>query len=129
MSSFPGSPKLVKGAIVGFDIFNPLASVAIFQYNPDTLSRTLTAQGTGGDHPDRVETMRLKGAPIETIKLEAELDATDQLEVGDGNAESMGIYPQLSALEMLLYPKSLLVATNTVLLFAGTMEVIPPMGP
>jgi len=129
MSAFPGSPKLVKGAIVGIDPFNPLASVAIFQYNPDTLTRTLSPSGGGGEHSDRVEAMRLKGAPIETIKLDAELDATDKLEVDDGKATAMGIYPQLSALEMLMYPKSLLVAANTVLLLAGTMEIIPPMGP
>lgn len=34
MSNFPGSPRLLKGAIVGFDMSNPLASVVIFQYNP-----------------------------------------------------------------------------------------------
>jgi hypothetical protein len=33
MSSFPGSPRLLKGAIIGVDPLNPLASVIIFQYN------------------------------------------------------------------------------------------------
>jgi hypothetical protein len=42
MSSFPGSPRLVKGAIVGVDPFNPLASVVVFQYNP-TMTRTQCA--------------------------------------------------------------------------------------
>ena len=36
MTTFPGSPKLTEGAIVGFDIFNLLASVIIFWYNPKT---------------------------------------------------------------------------------------------
>ncbi len=71
--------------------------------------------------------MRLKGAPVETIKLDVEIDATDQLERGDATAASMGIAPQLSALEMLLYPKSAQVILNTALLLAGTIEVIPPM--
>lgn len=31
MTNFTGSPRTIKGAIVGLDIFNPLASVAIFQ--------------------------------------------------------------------------------------------------
>jgi hypothetical protein len=44
MSSFPGSPRLLKGAIVGVHPFNPLASVVVFQYNPDTLSRALQRQ-------------------------------------------------------------------------------------
>jgi len=128
MTTFPGSPRLLKGAIVGIDLFNPLASVIVFQYNPDTLTRTLQAQ-TAGDGGDRAEALRLKGAPVETIKLDIEIDATDKLETADGIATSMGIYPQLSALEMLIYPKSALVIANTVLLAAGTIEVIPPMAP
>jgi hypothetical protein len=41
VSSFPGSPKLIKGAIVGVSVIDPLSSVVIFQYNPDTLTRTI----------------------------------------------------------------------------------------
>lgn len=118
----------MKGAIVGIDPFNPLASVVVFQYNPDTLTRTIQGQGSGGGG-DRSEAMRLKGAPIETISLSVEIDATDQLETGTGMATSLGIYPQLSALEMLVYPKSGLVIANTVLMALGTLEVIPPVGP
>lgn len=129
MSQSPISPRLVKGAIVGFDIANPLASIAIFQYNPDTLTRSLQAQTSGGDSGSRSEPMRLKGPPTESIRLEAELDATDQLETGDGLTSTFGIYPQLSALEMLLYPKTLTVIANTLLLAAGTMEVVPVEGP
>jgi hypothetical protein len=128
MTTFPGSPRVQKGAIVGIDIFNPLASVIIFQYNPDTLTRTLQAQTTSGE-TGRSEALRLKGAPVETIKLDVEIDATDQLEKADPIATSMGIYPQLSALEMLLYPKSALVIANTVLMTVGTIEVIPPEAP
>ena len=128
MTTFPGSPRVQKGAIVGIDIFNPLASVIIFQYNPDTLTRTLQAQTTSGE-TGRSEALRLKGAPVETIKLDVEIDATDQLEKADPIATSMGIYPQLSALEMLLYPKSALVIANTVLMAVGTIEVIPPEAP
>ena len=29
----------MKGALVGVDAMNPLASVVVFQYNPDSLSR------------------------------------------------------------------------------------------
>ena len=39
MSNFPGSPRLIKGALIGVDIFNTLASVVVFQYNPDTMTR------------------------------------------------------------------------------------------
>jgi hypothetical protein len=128
MTTFPGSPRLQKGAIVGIDVFNPLASVIIFQYNPETLTRTLQVQATGGDS-GRSEALRLKGPPTESIKLDVEIDATDQLEKADGVATSLGIYPQLSALEMLLYPKSALLIANTILLAVGTIEVIPPEAP
>jgi hypothetical protein len=129
MTSFPGSPRLMKGAIVGIDPFNPLASVIVFQYNPETLTRTLQAQMAGGQGADRSEALRLKGAPVENITVNIEIDATDQLEQGDALATSLGIYPQLSALEMLIYPKSALVIANTILLAIGTIEVIPPSAP
>ena len=128
MTSFPNSPRLQKGAIIGMDPFNPLASVVVFQYNPDTMTRTITAQTTGGD-ADRGEALRLKGPPQETIRLDVELDATDQLERGDGIATTVGLYPALAALEMLLYPKSALVIANEVLLNLGVIEVIPPEAP
>lgn len=128
MTTFPGSPRLLKGAIIGVDIFNPLASIIVFQYNPDTISRTLQAQ-TSGEEGDKSEALRLKGAPVETIKLDVEIDATDQLERGDTLATLSGIYPQLSALEMLIYPKSALVIANTILAATGTIEVVPPLAP
>jgi len=128
MSSFPNSPPLQKGAIIGIDPFNPLASVIIFQYNPDTMTRTISAQTTGGEG-DRGEALRLKGPPQESIKLDVEIDAVDQLERADGIATSMGIHPTLASLEMLLYPKSALVIANEVLLNLGIIEVIPPEAP
>src|SRR5688572_22204673 len=109
MSTSPlPTARMIRGAIVGIDPFNPLASVTVFQYNPDTLTRTLQAQ-MGSEGGDRSEQLRLKGAPVETIKVDVEIDATDQLERDDALAKSLGIYPQLSALEMLIYPKSSLV--------------------
>jgi hypothetical protein len=128
MSPSPISPRLVKGAIIGIDVTNPVASIAIFQYNPDTLTRTLQAQTSGGDSGNRSEPQRLKGPPTENIRLDVEIDATDQLETG-GLATGVGIYPQLAALEMLLYPKTLTVIANTALLAAGTIEVVPVEGP
>lgn len=128
MTSSPISPRLLKGAIVSIDLASPVPAVIVFQYNPDTLTRQLKARGSQGDAA-RGDAMRLNGAPEETIKIDVEIDATDQLEKGDPIASAVGIYPQLSALEMLVYPKSALVITNTVLLAAGIIEVAPPVGP
>src|SRR5262249_45481074 len=89
---------------------------------------TRKPKGAGGEGA-RTEAMRLSGAPEETIKVDVEIDATDQLEHADGTATSLGLYPVLSALETLVYPKSALVIANTALLAAGTIEVIPPRAP
>lgn len=131
MTTFPNSPRLLKGAIVGLDPANPLASVIVFQYNPETVTRTLTPQaaGAGGGPAAPGEALRLAGPPQEEIKLDVVIDATDQLEKAQPIAAQMGIYPQLSALEMLLYPKSATVIANEVLLSVGTVEVIPPEAP
>ncbi|HEX5870553.1 MAG TPA: hypothetical protein VFY65_09065 [Longimicrobium sp.] len=128
MADFPLSPRVLKGAIVGLDPFNPVASVVVFQYNPETVTRTLAAQAAG-EGAGRTEAMRLRGAPVETIKMDVEIDATDKLEEGDGITASLGIHPQLAALEMLLYPKSALVIANTIAMAVGTLEVLPPMAP
>lgn len=117
-----------KGAIIGLDAFNPVASIVVFQFNPEKLTRTLAPQTAGGEG-SIFETQRLKGAPEETIKMELLFDAADALAEGDGITETLGLYPQLSALEMLIYPKSALVITNTVLLATGTIEIVPPAGP
>ena len=128
MTAFSGSPRLMKGAIIGVDKANPLAGVIVFQYNPDTLTRTLTAQTVGGE-ANRGEALRLKGPPQETIRLDVEIDATDQLERANPVAVSLGIHPTLASLEMLLYPKSAVMIANEVLAAAGMIEVLPPEAP
>lgn len=128
MSYSPRSPRVTRGAIIAFDKFNPVASVVVFQYNPDLVTRTLEPQ-SGQQQGARAEVLRLSGAPVEKIDIEVDIDATDQLATADGVATSLGIYPQLSALEMLLYPKSGLVIANTIALAIGTIEIIPPEAP
>lgn len=128
MTTFPNSPRLIKGAIVGIDIFTTIPGVILFQYNPEILTRRLQAR-TSGEGGNKSEALRLEGAPQETISLDIEIYVTDQLEKVEDTAVSMGIYPQLSALEMLIYPKSSVVIANHVLLATGTIEVIPPVAP
>jgi hypothetical protein len=133
MTAFPQSPRVVKGGIVLLDpdTFQILPNgVIVLQYNPDTLSRTLKIKGAdeGGD---RSEALRLTGPPVETIKLEAELDATDQLEFPDQNpnAVQFGIAPQVAALETLVYPTSAALQRNFDLAGAGTLEIMPMLAP
>jgi len=132
MTTFPNAPRLQKGALIGLDPANPLASIIIFQYNPETLSRTLRARTTGaggGGESAPGEAMRLAGPPEESFRLEVVLDATDQLEKADPLAGELGIHPQLASLEVLLYPKSSLVIANEILMRAGVIEVIPQEAP
>src|SRR6185369_10478158 len=108
MSTFPGSPRLLKGGIALLDpVTAAVLRVIALQYNPDTLSRTL-APKTAKESGDRSEALRLTGPPVETIKLEAQIDATDQQEVADGSSTvtQVGIFPQLSVLETMVYPTS-----------------------
>lgn len=129
MSTFPGSPRLLKGAIIGADKFNPLASVIVFQYNPDTMTRKLEARTSTGESADRSESLRLAGPPKETITISTEIDATDQLETANPLAVATGINPTLAALEMLFYPKSIQVIANLTTAQTGFMEIIPTEAP
>ena len=128
MTTFPGSPRVLKGALVSIDPLATVPNVIIFQYNPDTLTRTLKPR-TAGAGAARAEAQMLTGPPEETIKVEVEIDATDQLAQNQGVAAALGIYPQISALEMLNYPASAQTVANTVLLAAGVIEITPPSAP
>jgi hypothetical protein len=83
MPDNPLNPRMLRGAIIAINLPNPLPRVIAFQYNPETLTRTLEAQMAGDENSDRAEALRLKGAPVETIKVDIEIDAADQLEAGD----------------------------------------------
>lgn len=131
MTTFPGSPKLLKGGLVLIDPdTSAVQRIIALQYNPDTLSRTLQSQ-TVKEGGDRSEALRLTGPPVETIKLEAEIDATDQLEFPDQNANAVqfGIHPQLAALETIIYPTSGQLLSNNAMAQAGMLEVLPMMAP
>ncbi|HWU51732.1 MAG TPA: hypothetical protein VN153_02855 [Tahibacter sp.] len=134
MSGFPGSPRVLKAGLVPLD---PVTSAVltsrmiVLQYNPDTLSRTLQVQAVGADGRDFSEALRLKGPPVETFKLDAEIDATDQLEKPDENAVTTqsGIFPQLALLETLVYPTSAQLSANDARQGRGELEIVPMEAP
>jgi hypothetical protein len=128
MSGFSGSPRVLKGGLVLLDPdTGALLRLIALQYNPDTLTRSLQIQSVAGDGQNRSEPLRLKGPPVETIKLDAELDATDQLEFPDQNADAVavGLLPQLAALETIIYPSSQTILSNHSLAQQGTLEIAP----
>ncbi len=113
-SGYSGSPKLLKGAIVQFSapMIVPIPNVIIFQYNPESLSRTLEpyqlpdSKATGPDKavPDATATTQPK-PPVEKFTLALQLDASDALEVPELHPAAVitGVADRLAALEMLLY--------------------------
>ena len=128
MTTFPNSPRVLKGALIALDPLNPVAGVVVFQYNPDTMTRRLEARAVSQEG-DRGEAFRLTGPPKETITLSIEIDAADQMEQGNLLAASVGLHPMLAALEIMLYPKSLTVIANDLLSAIGTIEIIPAESP
>ncbi len=131
MSTFSGSPKVLKGGLVLLDPDSgAVQRIIVLQYNPETVSRTLSPQAATGEG-DRSEALRLKGPPVETIKLEAAIDATDHLEfpAQNANAVQLGIQPQLAAIETILYPASSTLQLNHTLASVGTLEITPAIAP
>lgn len=130
MSTFPGSPKILKGGIV---VLDPQSSAVLriipLQYNPDTLTRSFQIKGVGSEGGDRIEALRLKGPPVETIKVEAEIDATDKLEKADDLTTQSGLHPLLSALEGLVYPSSTSIQANNASASSGNIEIIAASAP
>jgi hypothetical protein len=133
MSTFPNSPKLLKGGLV---VLAPggttVRHVIALQYNPDTLTRSYQVQGVGGDgSAERAQPFRLKGPAIESIKLDAEVDATDQLEFPDQNPAAIdaGIAPQIAALETLINPSTAELLATDADGQGGTLEILPPEAP
>jgi hypothetical protein len=129
MTTFPRSPRVLKAGIV---LLNATSSaierIIALQYNPGSLSRSLAGQTIEANHS---QALRLKGPPTETYALEAEIDATDQLEFPDQHREvaENGLAPLLAALESMVYPKSSELIANNAKASAGILEIIPTEGP
>ncbi|MGI8686233.1 MAG: hypothetical protein ACR2MO_14295 [Acidimicrobiales bacterium] len=131
--SATNTPRLLKGGLVQLDpgSGSVLRTVAL-QYNPNVVTRTVTAKAfSGGDQADRSQALRLKGPSTETIRVEAEIDATDRLEHPDQfpDAVSVGIHPQLAVLEIMLSPTSSQLAANDSLASSGRLEIVPMEAP
>ena len=113
-SGLPSSPKLLRGALVQFSapMIVPIPNVIIFQYNPETLSRTLEPYqlpDSKAAGPDKAVTEAPSTTqpkpPVEKFTLALQLDASDALEVPEYHPAAVltGVADRLAALEMLLY--------------------------
>ena len=125
-SDFPGSPPLLKGALVVFAARVPLpTNVIVFQYNPETMSRSFAPQSSDGDEqaaprPGAAGRTAPTYPPNETFTVSIDLDAADQLGESDPIALETGLHPTLSALELLLAPSSAALILRRTLAAAGS---------
>jgi hypothetical protein len=127
----PFSPRLLKGGLVLVDSASgQVLRVIALQYNPDTLTRSLQVQASG-ETGERSQALRLRGSAVETIKLEAEIDAADRLDDPTSNPDAveLGIHPELAALETLVHPRADDLQANDALASAGVLEVLPLESP
>jgi len=117
MSDFIMRPNVLRGAFVEYGLSLPPLLFA-FQFNPETLTRSRTASYTpaGADssgHGCREGSEAQQRACLsqvqvseESISLTLQLDATDDLNDKQAIAGQFGIGPQLSVLELMIYPKT-----------------------
>ena len=100
-------PFLMRGAMIeyGSDFLGPLPNVVIFQFNPESLTRTIQIppRPTGGAAR---ETAQAGEPTIEKITLKAQFSAADGLATGNVLARTMGVGPRLAALEKMVNPAS-----------------------
>lgn len=131
---FPRAPRTLRGGLVTLDpLTRAITGVIAFQYNPDTVTRTLKPRAMAAEPGDRLEVLRLAGPPHETIRLEAELDAAEQLESPDdpANAPAVGngLLPALAALEQLITPQVTDLLATDALFDRGMLEIAPVEAP
>lgn len=95
----------MRGALIeyGSDFLGPLPNVVIFQFNPESLSRSIQIPPRPTGSGSR-ETSQAGEIPVEKITLTAHFSAADQLNKGESLARTFGIGPQLAALEKMVRP-------------------------
>src|SRR5258706_6402705 len=112
-NGYSRSPRLLKGAIIQFSapLFVPIPNIIVFQYNPETMSRSLTpwappTEKQLKDDPKIEENLAQPYDPEESFNLALELDATDELENSVAHPQTIisGVADRLAPFEMLLYP-------------------------
>ncbi|MEV1065951.1 hypothetical protein [Streptomyces sp. NPDC050263] len=120
----------------GFVFLDPeqgrVLRVVPFQYNPDSITRTLQPRGIGADAGDRLEALRLQGPPRETFRIDAEFDATDLTAApagGPAPPTGSGLFGMLSALETAVAPTAAQLTQQNDLAAKGILEIAPVQGP
>lgn len=99
--------SLLRGALIeyGTSLIGPIPNVVIFQYNPESLSRTLQIPPRPTGATQR-ETTQAGEKTFEKITFKAHFSAANMLDEDKELAKLFGIGPQLCALEKMVLPSS-----------------------
>jgi hypothetical protein len=126
-TGYSRTPKLLQGALIyfGASMIIPIPNIVVFQYNPESMTRTLTPwqplktfvprfdkdgklmnEEEFKSHYEQVENLAQPYDPQEQFSLVLELDATDALEHPETHPVAVltGVADRLAAIEMLMYP-------------------------
>jgi hypothetical protein len=110
-------PNTTKGILIEYAISIP-PLVLVFEFNPQSLTRTRTITLKTGNAPGMrggydftlpTETSRVaQGVTVqaESFSMEILLDATDRMNNGEAIADQFGIQPELDTLRSMVEPKS-----------------------
>ena len=98
---------MLRGALIeyGAGLVGPIPNVVIFQFNPESLSRTLQSPQRPTGATQR-ETTQAGEKTFEKISFKAHFSAANMLADDKVLARMFGIGPQLSALEKMVQPSS-----------------------
>jgi hypothetical protein len=98
---------LLRGALIeyGTDLIGPIPNVVIFQFNPESLTRSLQIPQRPTGATQR-ETTQAGERTFERISFKAHFSAANMLDEDKALAKMFGIGPQLSALEKMVLPSS-----------------------
>lgn len=127
---YPATSRFFKGALIAIDAVTQQKVTVPFQYNPNTLRRSLRPNEVGSAEGDRSSAVRFTGGAVETISVEAHLDAIDALSRSDNSVASYyGIHPLLASLELLIYPSTAQIQSYESNAAQGSIDVVPPLAP
>lgn len=122
---------LLRGALIeyGSDFMGPIPNVVIFQFNPDTMSRTVQIPSRPTSAVSR-ETTQAGEPTVERITLKASFSAADEFGKNKALARLFGVGPRLAALEKMVYPANeLLAAIGAALGIGGAEDTGDPRQP
>lgn len=107
LTGYSGAAQLLRGSFVQLieDVVGFLPNVVTFQFNPETISRSLTPWNPmdvdQADRGSQAPTVQPFDVPEKFSGFELQFDATDGMAAGNPVADQFGVEPQLAAMRKL----------------------------